>query len=159
MRPNALIVTDFALRHLKRTAQVEDLLKYSGHDDPKNLGVLQGLQELFDLERIIVADGFKNTADEGQTGSFSRMWDVTMAMVAHINDSGDIEDPEPTVGRTIMWNEENASIPGSDDQEIAVIMEEYREESRRGGVIRARNDRQVKILHAEAGHLLQVVTA
>jgi hypothetical protein len=154
-KPNTLIIPHLGLRALKRTAQVEDLLKYSGKDDPKNLGILTGLQELFDLENILVADGVKNASDEGQTPSFSRFWDPTMCMVCHVTASEDLEDPEPTIGRTIMWNEENASIPGAGDTEMTLIVEEYREENRRGGVIRARCDRQIKMLHTEAGHLLQ----
>jgi hypothetical protein len=154
-----LILTDYAMRCIKRTSQVEDLLKYSGRDDPKNLGILSGLSELFDLPNILVADGYKNSAKEGASASFSRLWDVTMAMVCHVATSGDLEDPQPTIGRTIMWNEENVSIPGAGDGEPGVIVEEYREEDRRGSVIRARMDRQIKILHAEAGHLMTAVTA
>ncbi len=160
MAPNTLIVTDFALRKMKRTAQIEDLLKYSGHDDPKNLGILSGLRELFGLEQILVAEGFKNTADPGQSTAFARLWDVTMAMVCHVNTTNDdLEDPSPNIGRTIMWADENVAIPGADDAEPGVIIEEYREERRRGSTIRARMDRQIKILHAEAGHLLTGVTA
>lgn len=162
MRPNALILSDYALLKLKRTAQVQDLLKYSGNDDPKNLGIISGLKELFELDKILVAKSMKNTADEGQSASFSRMWDATKAMVCHIADdgmNGDLESMDPFIGRTIFATEGNASIPGMGDGEESLIVEEYREESRRGGIIRARNKRHVKIVHAEAGHLLTAVTA
>ena len=152
MVPNALILSDLAHRRAKRTAQVQDLLKYSGRDDPKNFA--DALAELFDIDRIIVGRGFKNTSDLGQDATFARFWDTTMAMVCHVNDSMDLEDPDPTIGRTIMFTDENAAIPGGDDGAINVIVEEYREEKIRGSVLRARNDRQVKILHPEAGHLL-----
>ena len=152
MVPNALVLSDLAHRRAKRTAQVQDLLKYSGRDDPKNFA--DALAELFDIDRIIVGRGFKNTADLGQDATFARFWDTTMAMVCHVNDSMDLEDPDPTIGRTIMFTDENAAIPGGDDGAINVIVEEYREEKIRGSVLRARNDRQVKILHPEAGHLL-----
>ncbi|OHB82791.1 MAG: hypothetical protein A2V98_25860 [Planctomycetes bacterium RBG_16_64_12] len=158
-KPNTLILTDYALRCIKRTTQIEDLLKYSGRDDPKNLGILSGLGELLDLPNILVAAGYKNTAGEGATASLTRFWDPTMAMVCCVNTSGDLEDPVPTIGRTIMWTEENVSIPGVGDGEPGVILEEYREENRRGSVLRARMDRQIKILHAEAGHLMTAVTA
>lgn len=159
MKPNALILSDFALRKMKRTAQIEDLLKYSGRDDPKNLGLLSGLRDLFDLEDILVADGFKNTAKRGQTPELGRLWATTMAMVAHVTSSQDLEDPNPTIGRTIMWGEENAALPGAGTSEPGVIVEEYRDEGRRGSVIRARADYQIKILHPAAGHLLTAVTA
>jgi hypothetical protein len=40
---------------------------------------------------------------------------------------------------------------------LAVVVEEYREESSRASVLRARNDRDIEIMYAEAGHLLQGV--
>lgn len=170
MMPNTLILSDYALLKMKRTAEVEDLLKYSGRDDPKNLGLLSGLMELFDLERILVGNSFKNTADEGQSASFGRYWDATMAMVARIEDDGmdgDLESPNPQVGRTIFATGDpdnpaggGVPLPGADgDGEAALIIEEYREESRRGGIVRARTKYQVKTLHSEAAHLLTGVTA
>lgn len=159
-KPNTLILTELALRAAKRSARIENLLKYSGRDDPKNLGDLAALQDLFGLDRILVADGWKNTAARGKAAVFGRLWDQTMAMVAHVNvDSIDLENPIPTVGSTIMWTEENATLPGGDDTEMTVIIEEYREEGRRGGIIRARADYEVKIIHPQAGHLLTGVTA
>ena len=66
------------------------------------------------------------------------------------------DDPqEPCVGRTFLWNEENAGV--GTDEELAVIVEEYREEGVRGSVIRARNDRDIVIMYKEAGHLLSNV--
>lgn len=162
MKPNTLILSDYALQKFKRTAQVQDLLKYSGADDPKNLGALEGIKTMFELDKVLVAKGTKNTADEGQTGSFSRLWSTTMAMVCHTRDDGmdgDLESMEPCIGRTIFATEGNAAIPGMGDGEESLIVEEYREENRRGGIIRARNKRHVKILHAEAGHLITGVTA
>jgi hypothetical protein len=158
-KPNTLIVTDLGLRYMKRTAQIQDLLKYSGRDDPKNLGLVSGLSELLNLPNILIADGMKNTSGRGQSPTFTRLWDPTMAMVCHVAETQDLEDPEPRIGNTIMWSEEVASIPGAGDMESALIIEEYREEKRRGGTFRARGDYQIKILHVKAGHLLQAVTA
>ena len=152
--PNTLIITKLALRKARRTEQFIGELKYSGKDDPKDLGAIEGLRTYFQLSNILVANGFKNTADKGADATLSRLWNTTMAMVCHVSNSGDIEDPTPTVGWTVMWNEENASIPGAEDTEPGLIMEEYREENVRGSILRARMDRGIKILHPEAGHLI-----
>ena len=172
--PNTLILTKKAFRAMIRTDRLEDLLKYDsseiliamngGQNQKLVQRVMAGLHDLLQLDRILVARGFKNSADEGQTPSFSRFWDDTRAMVCHVNDdgmSGDIDQAVPNVGRTFMWQSpsENVSIPGAEGEEPGVIVEEYREENRRGGVVRARHDRQVKIIHKEAGHLLTAVTA
>ena len=158
--PNALILTDWALLQLCRTAQIQDLLKYSGHDDPKAIPYrMAALAELLQVEEIIVGRGWKNVGvegpnDAGTDPTISRLWDPTMAMVAHISRDEDVEAAEPTIGRTFMWSEENGQIPGAEGEEIGVIIEEYREEQRRGGTIRARNDYQAQIFHAAAGYLI-----
>lgn len=162
MRPNALIMSDYALTEMVRTAQIQDLLKYSGQDDPKSLRVVSGLKELWDLDHILVGKANYNAGIRGATASFSRHWDATMAFVGHINAdgmSGDLEAPVPNVGRTIFSTSGNDAVPGVGDGEDSLIVEEYREEARRGGVIRARNKRQVKLIHTAAGHLITGVTA
>ena len=162
MRPNALILSDYALTEMVRTAQIQDLLKYSGADDPKSLRVLSGLKELWDLEHVIVGKASYNSAIRGATPSFSRHWNATMAFVAHINYdgmAGDLEAPVPNLGRTIFSTSGNDSVPGVGDGEDSLIVEEYREESRRGGIIRARNKRHAKLIHLQAGHLITAVTA
>jgi len=157
MRPNTLILTWSDWRFLTRTDEISALLKYSGQDDPKSLGSIAQLKELWDLDSILIGDGYKVTSDDGAaTTTLGNYWTAGTAMVAHINpmSAADIEDPMPSIGYTVMWNEENASIPGDDSPTPPIIFEEYREEARRGSALRARLDYQHKIVHAEAGQLL-----
>lgn len=161
MRPNTIIMSDFAFRHMRRSTRMEDLIPTTGPQELKNATLAQ-LAEFFMVDQILVGNSFKNTADEGQSASFSRFWDQTMCMVAHVSDDGmqgDLEAATPAIGRTVFSTTGGQSVPGLGDGEDALIVEEYREESRRGGIIRARNKRHVKILHPEAGHLLTAVTA
>lgn len=161
MRPNTIVMSDFAFRHMRRSTRMEDLIPTTGAQQLKN-ATLQQLAEFFMVDQILIGNSFKNTADEGQTASFSRFWDQTKCMVCHVSDDGmqgDLESAMPSIGRTIFSTTGGQQVPGMGDGEDALIVEEYREESHRGGVIRARNKRQVKILHAEAGHLLTAVTA
>lgn len=161
MRPNAIVMSDFAFRHMRRSTRMEDLIPTTGPQELKNATLAQ-LAEFFMVEHFLVGNSFQNTADEGQSASFSRFWDQTKCMVCHVSDDGmqgDLESIEPCIGRTIFSTTGGQSVPGLGDGEDALITEEYREESRRGGVIRARNKRHVKIIHPEAGHLLTAVTA
>ncbi len=155
---NAIILSDVLFKYLIRCDEVTSLIKYSGHTDPKMVGV-NAVKELFELDHVIIGRGIKNTADQGQTASLSSHWDDTMCMVCKIDYSNDLEPISPCIGRTIMWEEENERIPGNPDEMPQLIVEEYREENKRGSVYRARMDRQVKILHAEAGHLLTGLNA
>lgn len=158
MDPIALIVPKQALRYMLRTERVENLLKHNGITSPEQIGqmTLGTLAELLRIDSILVAEGFKNVADKGQSKSFARLWNPTMAMVARIALPGDsdLESTSPCLGRTIMWTEENAGLPGAEDDTLPFIVEEYSEDFRRGSVIRVRADYQVKLLHKEAGHLI-----
>lgn len=172
---NTLVLTKKAFRAILRADQVTNLLKYdastvllqlnSGQNSNLVREVMSGLHELLQVEQIVVARGFQNTADRGQSASLSRIWDDTMAMLCVVNDDGfggDLEDPRPNIGRTILiFSTMNGEeLPGADMAgEETLILEEYREEQVRGSVLRPRNKRQVKILHPQAGHLLTAVTA
>jgi hypothetical protein len=112
------------MRSILRTARVEGLLKYNAADvliatnDGMNMSavprIADGLLQLFQVEQILVARGFKNTADRGQTASLSRMWDDTMAMLCVVHDdgiSGDIENPSPQIGRTLFTRRTTSRCP------------------------------------------------
>jgi len=152
--PNALVITKNVWRNLLQCDQVVDRLKYTV--TPTVDQVRSALAELFGLRYILVAGGFKNTANEGQTASVSRIWDDEYAMVCRVAES---DDPrEVCIGRTFIWPGDGPGAPG-DGGSLAVIMEEYREEKVRGTVFRARNNRDIVIMYAAAGHLLSNITA
>lgn len=164
--PTHLILTKKALRNLKQCNEITDLIKYWGGDDPKmgsDSSTLRILAELFEVQEVIVANAYSNTADPGLAATFAHIWDNTMAMVCRIRDDGmmgDLDAPEAHIGRTIFSTKNSEPLPGDmGDGSDSLIVEEYREEARRGGVIRARNKRQVKLLHPQAGHLITAVTA
>lgn len=158
--PNALVLEEKAVRAILRTDRVEELVKYTGTLDMATVRkLLPQLAEVLRLEKIIVADApIKNTAAKKAAPTFSRIWDSTMALLCRINDSSDLESPEPFLGRTIMWSAESGPLPGAESEGMGVVVEEYREESRRGGVIRSRTDYVVKRIHKPAGLLLTNVT-
>lgn len=154
--PNTLIMNDTQFFHCRESAQIVDRLKYSGMDDPKAIGPAQ-LAEMFDLDFVLVAGGggsvsLKNTANQGQAASLGRIWGDGYMMLAKVAVSDDPQ--EPCVGRTFLWSGDgNPGSPGS-ESELAVVMEEYRDESRRSTIMRARNDRDIVIMYPECGHLL-----
>jgi len=150
MEPNALICNRKQAFHLGQCANIVDRIKYSGKDDPKKIP-LAALAECLQVDMIIVAGGYKNTAKEGQDVSISTVWGDENMMLAKVATGDDPQ--EPCIGRTFMWSGDGPGAPGS-DEEIAVVVEEYREEARRGGIIRARNDRDLVIMYPQCGHLI-----
>ena len=170
---NTLVLTKKAFTAMLRTDRLESLLKYdasellialnSGQNTNFVADVMAGLKQLLQVQNILVGRGFKNTADKGQSATLARVWDDTMAMLCCVHDDGidgDLENPMPQIGRTIFSTKNGEPLPGSDDAGFgSLLIDEYRDESVRGSIVRPRNKRQVKILHPEAGHLLQAVTA
>lgn len=166
--PNTVVMTDSDFINCIRTDRIEGLLKYDAMEvlmaiqGGRNTEILnaaaQALAGVFQVEQVLVGQSFKNTADDGQSASFSRLWTAGRVMVCSVVDdgmTGDLESATPCIGRTIFSTKNGEPLPGSDDAGFgSLLFDEYREEQVRGSVFRPRNKRQVKILHAQAGHLL-----
>lgn len=152
LMPNALVCNTRQMWNACNCDSVVNRLKYWGGEDPKQVNAAT-LAVLFDLDYIIVAGGIKNSANEAQSASLSDIWNDEYAMVCRVAETDDPQ--EPCIGRTFLWVEENNGL--GTDEELALIVEEYREDGVRGSVIRARNDRDIVIMYTEAGHLLSNV--
>ena len=151
LEPNALICNRKQFEGICASAQVIDRIKYWGGDDPKNI-TEQMIAALLGLDYILVAGGIKSTAKEGQSAVLAACWSDEYAMVARVAVTDDPQ--EPCVGRTFMWTGDSATgAAGPGGGELALTVEEYREESVRGSVIRARNDRDIVVMYPEAAFL------
>lgn len=141
---NALIISRLLYRKLRNVAEIIDRSKAQGFMDVRKGAITaQELSVVFDLPYIIVAGGTKDTAAEGQSANLSGIWSESMAMVARIATSDDVS--EPCLGRIFNW---------TGDGGVDGVVESYRDETRRGDVIRVRNDRQIKVMYTACGHLL-----
>ena len=153
LRPNALIINRKVFHNLKQTDEIVDRLKYAGFDDMKTIGA-NALAQLFDLDFVLVAGGYKNTADEGQDASIEPIWSDEYAMVCKVATTRD--PSEACVARTFVWAEEAGMDNG---EEICVVIEEYRTEDTRSSILRARSDWDIQVIHAAAGYLLSNITS
>lgn len=154
--PNRLVLSEDAVIYILRATEIMDIIRYSGQlDSAAAMALVPQLAEVFRVEKIVVANSpVYNSAGHGAAATFARIWGSDKALLCRVDEGPDLESPEPNIGRTIMWSDENAALPGSDEGGIGMLVEEYREEQRRGGVIRGRNDRIIKRLHKPAGLLL-----
>lgn len=148
LEANALVLNRKKLRQILQTDQIVDRVKYTSR--PTAAELRNALADLFDVKYILVAGGFKNTANSGQDASISRIWSDSYALVCKVAES---EDPrEPCLGRTFVWTGDGPAAPGGGT--LAVIAESYRDESRRSDILRARNNRDLVMMYAEAGYLI-----
>jgi hypothetical protein len=149
LEPNALILNSFAYWNLINSAAIVDRVKFT---ETATQEVVAGLvAEALGIKMVLVAGGLTNSSVVPTARSVSRIWSSNYAMLARVAET---EDPqEPCIGRTFIWTGDGPGAPGT-DEELAVIIEEYREERLRGSVIRARNDRQIVMMYPQAGYLL-----
>ena len=168
LTPNTVIMQKSDFINCIRTDRIESLLKYDGMEMLMAMGsqasqvvinrAASALAGLFQVDRVLVGQGFSNSANKGQSATFSRFWTAGYIMVCHVNNdgmNGDLESPMPNIGRTIFSTKNGEPLPGADDAGYgSLLFDEYRDEPVRGSVFRPRNKRQVKILHKEAGFLL-----
>jgi hypothetical protein len=143
--PNTLILSRFAYRALRRCAQIQDLIKYQGFQDVRASSITpNALAQLFDLDKLIVAGGARNSANEGQAATIASIWSNTQAMVCRTAMSNDVQ--EPCIGRIFHYTADGSEFDGT--------VESYRDETVRGDIIRVRHDVDEKILMPQCGHLL-----
>jgi len=144
--PDALIINRKTFLELRRTAQIQDLVKEQNFMDVRQRSISTAhLSQVFDLE-VIVAGSTQNTADEGLAAVLTPIWSDTYASVCKLNRGNDIR--EPGLGRTFHW--------GQDGSSIGSTMETYRDETVRGDIVRARQDVDEKILYVEAADLIDI---
>lgn len=148
--PNALIINRLVFRNLRLCAQIIDAIRSTGAGNPTKASdvTVAMLSAVFDIPKILVAGGSKNTAVEGQAATPAQIWSNEYAFVGRVAMT---QDPrEPCVGRTFHWSEDGSQIGGT--------VESYRDETVRSDVIRCRHQVGEKTLHVEGGYLLSNIT-
>jgi hypothetical protein len=145
------VIMDWSVfQNLRNVDEIIDRIKYSGHTDPKAAAMSPiVIAEVFDVRQVLVAGagGVRNSANPGAAATPAPIWSDEYAMICKVASTQDMQ--EPCVGRTFNWSEDS-------DQNL--IVEEYREEKKRGSIIRVRHSVDELVLYAEAGHLLSNIT-
>lgn len=148
--PNAIVFNQKVRLNLAHVEEVLDRINSAGagnRSQPNDITDAK-LAELFQLDRVIVGGGTKNTAKEGQAATFAPIWSDEYAMLTRIATGTDIADP--CLGRTFHWDADG-SQPGG-------MVEVYESVEVRGTVYRNRHQVQEKILYTEMGELLGNIT-
>ncbi len=79
-RPNKLVFSGNAWRNFSRNAQVIDKINGTGVTGGGKNATRQQAAQLLEVDEVLVADAFKNTTDEGQAQSLSRIWGDNVLM-------------------------------------------------------------------------------
>lgn len=147
--PDTMVMTKKVFRNLRNVDEIVDRLKYNGIVDVQTARITEAVMaQVFDLPKIIVANGTKNTANAGQTASLAPIWSNEYVWIGKTADTNDIR--EPCVGRTFHWAGDGSSTDGT--------METYRDETVRADIVRERMETQEKLLYTDVAGLLSNIT-
>lgn len=148
--PNTLIMNRQVYRQLRLNPQVVAAINGAGAGDraASRDVTLEQLQAVFDIPKILVAGGSKNTAGHAAAASISQIWGKHV-MVCRTASSEDMS--EPCIGRSFHWTEDGGPHSG--------LLEIYRQEDVRSDVVRVRHWSAEKLLYTEMGHLIPNVIA
>lgn len=137
--PNTLVLSYPVYQAVRNNPKVIERVKYV------RMGIVgpSELAQLFDVERILVARSFQNTAARGQAASLSYVWGKD-AMLCHTPTRPAMK----TVGLayTFVWTLAPGSLNGR-------LVESWREERRKADMIRAQKYYDQKIVAPAAGYL------
>jgi hypothetical protein len=147
--PNTLVLGPAAYRGLKNNASILDLIKFTQR------GVLDTdlLAAMFGLDKVLVARGVYNTANEGQIDNIQYIVDSKSALLVYAAPEPAVDTPSG--GYTFAWT---GLIPGATNQMGAVI-ERGREELAHSDVLQGRMAVDPEIVAPELGEFYSACVA
>ena len=149
VKPNVMVISDASKNDLLLTAEITDALKYT---NPIELGgedaQLAVLASYFGVDQVIVADAQIDSAKKGQSKSLSDLWTNTICGLYKVASGRDLK--EPSFGRTMLWTSDSPQM---------MVTEQYREDSKRSDVFRARQNTDEVYTFVGAGRLITAVSA
>lgn len=95
-RPNTLIMGPSVLKTLRNHSAILDRIKYT----ERGIVTIDLIAALFDVDRILVTRAVQNTAEKGQTGSFSFINDKNM-LLAYVAPNPGLQTV--SAGYTFAW--------------------------------------------------------
>lgn len=146
MLPNTLIMNSVTFNALLNNDDLMGRIQYTQRATQDVLA--QFMAAWLGVERILVGNAVRNSADEGLTFTSANVWSSLYAMVAVLPRTQSLA--EPCVGRTMLWTDDSPSI---------VTVEQYRIEERRSDGIRMRQHVQEKVFDASFAHLMEITAA
>jgi hypothetical protein len=144
VKPNIMVISDASKNDLLLTAEITDALKYT---NPVELGgeaaQLKILASYFGVDEVIIADAQVDSAKKGQDKSLADVWTNTICGLYKVSSSRDLK--EPSFGRSMLW---------TGDSPQNMVTEQYRAETNRSDVFRARQNTDEVYTFVGAGRLI-----
>ena len=104
-----------------------DRIKYTAGASNPARGSREILAQLFGVERVLVANATRNTAEEARAGSYSLISGTRNAMLVHAPSSPSLT--EPSAGYTFLWDGDGAG------NQMGMSIKRYRDEEHESDII------------------------
>lgn len=146
--PNTVVMSDHIFNRLRRTLKLQTFLYGTiGQGTAYRLVNAQDVGNALGIPNVIIAAATKDTANKGQAATLTPVWGNAYIFIGYVA-GGDFS--AMGIGRTIVWVNDS---PGM------FVTESYRDEKRRGDMVRVRNHTAEKIIDATAGELITTQAA
>jgi hypothetical protein len=142
--PNTILMSEKVFNRIRRSTLLQTFLYGSlGSGTEHRLVNADDIAKAFMVEQCLIASATVDTAADGATSSMSPVWGTSYIFVGNVA-GGDFTSGG--IGRTIVWG---ADSPGG-----LFVSETYRDEKRRGNMVRVRMNTAEKIISSNAGELI-----
>ncbi len=147
----SLILPRTKWQNLRQSATVLNVMKSWGSGISRSEQIRETvITEYLDIKEIIVGQAAYDSADEGQTQSFSQMWPTRYGMLALLASGDSAPRTQLSLGRVFRWTN---GMPNP------ITIETYDEKGTDSHIVRARQFTDEKIQASFAGELLDLTAA
>lgn len=136
---NTMIISKNVWKKLKHHPA---LLARLSNDTTRILSI-DDLKKIFDIPNIYIGNTTKNTAQQGQTASYSNIWDKDV-WIGYITDTPGLE--QPTAVYTFVWNYAGTGIRG---------VRRWRDENIHSDIIESYQSFDQKIVGSDLGYVIE----
>jgi hypothetical protein len=145
IRPNTMVIGRQAFSKLSTHPQIAKAVL--GNSGDSTIASAQQIANLFSLERVLVGEGYQNTAKRGQTASYGRVWGKACALL-YIDTLSAGDGRLPSFGGTFQYGPRLAGA--MDDEDIG---------ARGGRRVRVLESVVEKITASDLGYFIDTVIA
>jgi hypothetical protein len=101
---NLIIIPRLVMSKLKQHPDLLDRVKYTGTNDRPGQVTQRALAEIFGVERVLIGNSFKNTAEEGvATATYSDIWGKNV-VIGYVTGGPSPDGRDPSLGYSFRWN-------------------------------------------------------
>lgn len=148
-RPNKLVLGNDVYDALVNHADIIDRIKYT----QRGVADTELLAQLFNVDRVLVAEGVQNTAPEGQTDVISWIVNSKGMLLAYAPQVPSLLTP--SAGYTFAWT---GLIPGVDNATGGVIAR-YREEQAHSDILEIRTAFDTSVVASDLGQFFSATVS